>query len=61
MALQEVFAETLIEFRKANYLTQKELGKILGVSTATINRWEKKWTKPALKNVRKVLSIIGKK
>lgn len=55
------FAKKFKELRLSKYLTQSEMGKIMGVSTATINRWEAGVSAPTLKNIRKFISINTKK
>ncbi len=35
------FAERLKELREEKNLTQYQLSKLIGISTACINRWEK--------------------
>ena len=39
--LQEKFGEFLIEQRKKRNLTQKEIAKKIGVSTAAVSKWER--------------------
>ncbi len=48
------FAEDIKNLRKRNFLTQEEFGKRLGVSFATINRWETGRTKPNLETMKKI-------
>jgi len=48
------------EYRKIHNLTQKQLAKILGVSTTTIKRWEYGKSYPRLKNFEIFIELINK-
>jgi len=39
-------------------LFQKNVAKIIGVSTDTITNWEKGRTKPSLKNLGKIMQFL---
>lgn len=42
------FAEKVLKVRMQLFMSQKALAKELGVSFATVNRWEKEHTHPSL-------------
>ena len=48
--LQEKFGEFLIEQRKKRNLTQKEIAKKIGVSTAAVSKWERGLCLPEISN-----------
>jgi len=48
------WANIIIEIRNKQFLTQTELAQILGVSFATINRWENRKFEPSMKEKRKI-------
>lgn len=54
------FSETIKEVRLKLLLTQKEFAKKMGVSFATVNRWENQKCEPSLRAKRKVLSLLKK-
>jgi DNA-binding transcriptional regulator YiaG len=55
-----IFAEKVKYVRGELYLTQKQLAEKLGVSFATVNRWESKGVEPTFL-VKKNLKIFAKK
>ena len=48
------FAEDIKKIRKACLLSQEDFAKELGVSFATVNRWETGKTKPKYKALRTI-------
>jgi len=48
------FSALIKKIRLQGFLTQDEFAKIIGVSFATVNRWEMGRTKPGLKAVKKI-------
>lgn len=56
-------ADTVIETRKWLNLSQERLARLLGVSFATINRWERGHTAPSgiLLELYRALDIVRKK
>lgn len=53
------FADWLIEQRKDRGMTQEELAHRLGVSFATVNRWENGKTRPQYAQMRKLEETLG--
>ena len=49
---------TLRDLRLRRYLTQKELGELLGVSEQTIVSWETARRAPRLRNIRKLAEVF---
>lgn len=47
-------AKKIKEIRLHNFLSQEEFAKILGVSYATVNRWETGRTIPNIKALKKL-------
>jgi len=47
-------AKKIKEIRMYNFLSQKEFAQKLGVSYATVNRWETGRTKPNIKALKKI-------
>lgn len=45
--------------RKEKHLTQSELGKLLGCSTANIGRWERGEVAPTTEHLTKFISTVG--
>ena len=41
------FAQNLKQLRESNYLTQKQLGALLGVDQRTVSAWEKGICEPS--------------
>ena len=48
------YAKKIKEYRERKFLTQTELAKVLGVSLASITRWETGQFEPTMK-IKKVL------
>lgn len=48
------------EYREKHFLSQTELGEMLGVSYVTVNRWENGHFKPTLKCKRKLNELFEK-
>ena len=46
------------ELRDSMLLTQSELAKILGVSFASVNRWEQGMHEPTMKAKRKLMELF---
>ena len=46
------------ELRNKMYVTQMELGDILGVSFSTVNRWEMGLHEPTMKMKRKLIILF---
>ncbi len=46
------FAEQIRHIRQTQFLSQESLAKELGVSFATVNRWESGKTKPTYKTLK---------
>ena len=53
------FGNKLYELRTGKGLTQKELGKLLGVSNKAVSKWETGEAKPRLDTVNKLSAILG--
>ncbi len=51
--------KSLKELRLMNYLSQAELARKAGLSTATINRLENGRTKPVFKTIRVLAKSLG--
>ncbi len=49
-----MFGKRLKDVRKLNKLTQKELGKLINVSTTVISNWERGLNCPSIENVAKI-------
>ena len=52
------FKSEIKEYREIKFLTQKELGKLLGVTFVTVNRWENGVFEPSLKQKRKLHKLF---
>ena len=46
------------EFRRVHGLSQKSLGRLLGIDASTIGAWEKSKNQPMKTNLLKLLSIL---
>ena len=46
------FAEDIKRIRRKAFLTQEDFAKVIGVSFATVNRWETGKAKPNLKTMK---------
>lgn len=55
-----VFSAEIKRVRKQQLLSQEELAKELGVSFATVNRWEKGKYKPTYKTKRVITNYCQK-
>ncbi len=53
------FGNKLYELRTGRGLTQKELGKLLGVSNKAVSKWETGEAKPRLDTVNKLSALLG--
>lgn len=51
------WSKIIIDIRNKLFLTQEELAKQLGVSFATVNRWENKKFNPSMKIKRKLKDL----
>lgn len=54
------YQEAVIKLRKKLLLTQMEFAEYMGVSFATINRWEKGRFDPTMKMKRKLQPLFDK-
>ncbi len=54
------WSKIIIDIRNKLFLTQEELAKLLGVSFATVNRWENKKFNPSMKIKRKLKELCDK-
>ena len=52
------YAKAIKEYRNKVLITQVELAKILGVSFASVNRWEKGKFEPTMKIKRKLKMLF---
>ncbi|MGN1295403.1 MAG: helix-turn-helix domain-containing protein [Bacilli bacterium] len=52
-------SDTLIELRKKRGVTQKELGKVLGVSNKTVSKWEKGTIEPDIASMINISTYYG--
>ena len=53
------FGTNLRDFRKANGLTQKELGERIGVTSQAVNKWENGSRLPRMRDVLKICEVLG--
>lgn len=53
------YAEAIKELRSKMMLSQQEMAQLLGVSYASINRWENGVHEPTLKIKRKLRSLFN--
>jgi transcriptional regulator with XRE-family HTH domain len=51
--------KTIAEWRKSKWLTQEELGDLVGVSITTISSWELGAKQPRFKNLRALAAALG--
>jgi DNA-binding transcriptional regulator YiaG len=51
------FGVRVKELRKLLHLTQEAMAETLGVSFATVNRWENGWTKPSHLAARQIVQL----
>lgn len=54
------WSEISLEIRNKLLLTQYEFAKLLGVSFATVNRWENDKYEPSMKDKRKIKEFCVK-
>lgn len=54
------YSKIIKKLRETMLVTQSELAEKLGVSFATINRWENKRTEPTMKAKRKIRELCKK-
>jgi transcriptional regulator with XRE-family HTH domain len=55
----QVERKTIREWRTARFLTQGELGDLIGVSYFTISNWELGVKQPRVKNLRALAKALG--
>ena len=55
-----IWSKIIIEIRNKKFLTQAEFAHILGVSFATVNRWENNKFEPSMKEKRKIKEFCDK-
>lgn len=53
------FGTNLRDLRKANGLTQKELGARIGVTSQAVNKWENGSRLPRMYDVLKICEVLG--
>lgn len=53
------YSKTIKELRRKLFMTQEEFAKVLGVSYASINRWENGAHEPTMKIKRKLRSLFN--
>ena len=56
---EELERKTIREWRNARFLTQGELGQMVGVSYFTVSNWELGIKQPRAKNLRAVAEALG--
>jgi DNA-binding XRE family transcriptional regulator len=54
------YSKILKQIRDKLFLTQQELAVMLGVSFATINRWETRKNNPSIKCKKKIVELAKK-
>ncbi len=54
------FGTRVKELRERLHLTQESMAEALGVSFATVNRWENGWTAPSQLALRQIDSLCKK-
>ncbi len=52
-------AEKITHLRKKLKMTQKEIGKMLGISNRAVSNWEKQISTPSIENIYKLSKIFG--
>ena len=52
------YSKILKSYRQKHLLTQKELAKLLGVSFASVNRWENSKFEPTMRIKRKIRDLL---
>lgn len=53
------FGTNLRDYRKANGLTQKELGARIGVTSQAVTKWENGSRLPRMNDVLKICEVLG--
>lgn len=53
-----VFEKNLIELRKLNHLTQRQVASVLGIAQASYIRYENGTSEPTLKNLVKLADLF---
>ena len=54
------YSKLIMELREKLILSQAELAKLLGVSFASVNRWEMGHPEPTIKSKRKIVALCKK-
>jgi transcriptional regulator with XRE-family HTH domain len=49
---------TLRSLRERKFLTQKELGGLIGVHSTMVSEWERGLYRPSLRNLRKLCELL---
>jgi transcriptional regulator with XRE-family HTH domain len=49
---------TLKELRERKFLTQKELGELIGVHPTMVSEWERGLYRPSLRNLKKLCQVL---
>ena len=52
-------SEKIIEFRRANNITQSEFGRLIGVSPQAVYKWEKEICYPDITMLPAIASLLG--
>lgn len=53
------FGSNLRDYRRANGLTQKELGDRIGVTSQAVNKWENGSRLPRMNDVLRICEVLG--
>lgn len=56
---EQLERKTIREWRSARFLTQGELGQMVGVSYFTVSNWELGIKQPRVKNLRALAEALG--
>ncbi len=54
-----IISEKIIEYRRANNITQSEFGRLIGVSPQAVYKWEKEICYPDITFLPTLASLIG--
>jgi len=54
------YPKMIREYREKNFISQTDLGNLLGVSYVTVNRWENGHFKPTLRCKRELNKLFKK-
>ena len=54
-----IVAQKLKEFRKQNHYTQQQLGELLGVSSQSVSKWERKECYPDISILPMLADLMG--